>query len=89
MATTSQGSDFDRAKRWGKKFLADWKEGSRSNGEPAGAGAKRRGAHSAQGDVGEMLARWDCWPDLVRGNGPGNGQLHRLVIGRRAATGSA
>ena len=25
MATTAQGSDFDRAKGWAKKFLADWK----------------------------------------------------------------
>ncbi len=36
MATTTQGSDFDRFRRWGKKFLADWKAGAgNGNGRPA------------------------------------------------------
>ena len=34
MATTAQGSDFDRAKGWGKKFLADWKAAQRQRQRP-------------------------------------------------------
>ena len=85
MATTSQGSEFDRAKRWGKKFLADWKEGS---GNRTGRGQSQAGGASWQpGDVGEMLARWDCWPHLVEAMAR-NGQLHRLVIGTEGANGA-
>jgi len=76
MATTTQESDFDRFKRWGKQFLADWKEGASS-----GNGRGRSPAGQApQGDIAHMLARRDSWPGLVRNMGQ-NPQLHRLVIG--------
>jgi hypothetical protein len=39
VATTAQGSDFDRAKGWAKKFLADWKAGTDGRG---GRGRTRR-----------------------------------------------
>jgi hypothetical protein len=55
VATTTQGSSFDRLKQSGKKFLAEWKEGT-----PSGTGRDRRsgtGSERPHGDVGEMLAR--------------------------------
>jgi len=76
VATTAQGSDFDRAKRWGKKFLADWKAGT-SDGNGRGRSAAPQ---SPQGDIGHMLSQRDSWPGLVRAMGQ-NSQLHRLVIG--------
>jgi hypothetical protein len=76
VAQIPQESDFDRAKRWGKKFLAEWKAGT--NGRPGrGRGAE---SQSPQGDIAYMLAQRDCWPAHVRAMGQ-NSQLHRLVIG--------
>jgi hypothetical protein len=50
---TSQ--DFDRAKRWGKKFLADWEAGT---GGGTGGGPSRPDATAgSQGDAGAMTAR--------------------------------
>lgn len=74
MAATSQ--DFGRAKRWGKKFLADWKAGA------DGGNAHRRSAapQRPQGDIGYMLARRDSWPAHVQAMGQ-NRQLYRMVIG--------
>ena len=51
MATTSQENDFDRAKRWGKEFLAAGQ---------AGTGQGRRGPDATEGlraDAGQMTAR--------------------------------
>lgn len=74
MAATSQ--DFDRAKRWGKKFLADWKGGAGS-----GNGHRRSAApQGPQGDIGYRLARRDSWSAHVPAMGQ-NRQLHRMVIG--------
>lgn len=74
MAATSQ--DFDRAKRWGKKFLADWKGGA-----DGGNGHRRSAApQGPQGDIGYMLARRDSWQAHVQAMGQ-NRQLHRMVIG--------
>ena len=51
MATTSQQSDFDRVKRWGKEFLAAGQAGT-------GQGQSRSDATAGpQGDAGEMTAR--------------------------------
>jgi hypothetical protein len=74
VAATSQ--DFDRAKRWGKKFLADWKAGA-DGGNGRGRSAAPQGP---QGDIGYMLARRDSWPAHVQAMGQ-NRQLHRMVIG--------
>ena len=63
MAATSQ--DFDRAKRWGKKFLADWKAGT-EGGNGRGRSAAPQGP---QGDIGYMLARRDSWPAHVQAMG--------------------
>ena len=55
MATTSQESDFNRVKRWGKEFLADWEAGT---GGGTGRGRSRSDATAGpQGDAGEMTAR--------------------------------
>jgi len=78
VATTTQGSDFDRVKGWGKKFLADWKAGT-NNGSGNGRG-RSAAPQSPQGDIGHMLSQRDSWPGLVRAMGQ-NPQLHRLVIG--------
>jgi type IV secretion system protein VirD4 len=76
VTTISQESDFDRAKRWGKKFLADWKAGA--NG---GTGRGRNAApQGPQGDIGYLLTQRDSWPAQVRAMGQ-TSQLHRLVIG--------
>jgi type IV secretion system protein VirD4 len=74
MTTTTQESDFDRLKRWGKKFVADWKAGA--NGTGGGPNAPQ----IPRGDIACMLAQRDSWPAHVRAMGH-NGQLHRLVIG--------
>ena len=51
MATTSQQSDFDRVKRWGKEFLAAGQAGT-------GQGRRRSDATAGpQGDAGQMTAR--------------------------------
>ena len=50
MATTSQENDFDRAKRWGKEFLAAGQAGT-------GQGRRRPDAtEGPQGDAGQMTA---------------------------------
>ncbi len=55
MATTSQQSDFDRVKRWGKEFLAAGEAGA---GGGTGQGQRRPDAAAGpQGDAGEMPAR--------------------------------
>ena len=54
MATTAQESDFDRAKRWGKKFLADWK-----------AGANGRTGRGRNGGVYPGVGR--CFGQLAHG----------------------
>ena len=51
MATTSQENDFDRAKRWGKEFLAAGQAGT-------GQGRRRPDAtEGLRGDAGQMTAR--------------------------------
>jgi hypothetical protein len=55
MATTSQENDFDRAKRWGKEFLA---AGQAATGGGTGQGRRRPDAtEGPQGDAGQMTAR--------------------------------
>ena len=55
MATTSQENDFDRAKRWGKEFLAT---GQAATGGETGQGRRRSGpTKGPQGDAGQMTAR--------------------------------
>jgi hypothetical protein len=55
MATTSQQSDFDRVKRWGKEFLA---AGQAGTGGGTGQGQRRSDATAGpQGDAGKMTAR--------------------------------
>ena len=74
-----QESDFDRLKRWGRKFLADWKgpAGNRNNGQAGGTG----------GDVSAMVSRFDSWPSLMRVmNHPD--RRHRLFTGINGAAGN-
>lgn len=55
MATTSQQSDFDRVKRWGKEFLA---AGQAGTDDGTGRGQHRSDATAGpQGDAGQMAAR--------------------------------
>lgn len=54
MATTSQQSDFDRVKRWGKEFLAAGEAGTGGTGGGWGRSDATAGPH---GDAGEMTAR--------------------------------
>jgi hypothetical protein len=71
-----QQSDVDKAKRWGKKFLADWKAGA-----DGGTGRSRTTqSQTPKGDIGYMLARRDSWPSHAKAMGQSR-QLHRLVIG--------
>ena len=75
MATISQQSDFERAKGWAKKFMADWKAGT--------GGRTSRGQTANQGPTGDiayMLGRRGCWPAHVSAMGQ-TSQLHRSVIG--------
>ena len=78
VATTSQETTSTGPSGWGKKFLADWKQGTGT--AAATAGAESAAPQSPQGDIGHMLSQRDSWPGLVRAMG-NNGQLHRLVIG--------
>jgi type IV secretion system protein VirD4 len=73
VTTISQGSDFDRLKRWGKRFIADWKAG-------ADGGARTGVSPALRGIIGHMLAQRDSWPACMQLMAQ-NSQLHRLVIG--------
>ena len=48
-----QDNDFDKAKRSGKKFLADWKAGA---GDETGRGRTKQ-SQTPKGDIGSILAR--------------------------------
>jgi type IV secretion system protein VirD4 len=70
-----QENEFDRFRRWGKKFIADWKAGA-----DGGNGASRPAFQGATGSIGYMVAQRDSWPACMRMMTQ-NSQLHRLVIG--------
>jgi hypothetical protein len=55
MATTTQENDFDRARRWGKEYLA---AGQAATGGGTGQGRRRSDpAEGLRGDAGEVTAR--------------------------------
>ena len=58
MATTSQGSDFDRVTRWGKEFLAAGEAGT-----GGATGRSRRRSDATAGPPGDAL--WPVWRGAV------------------------
>jgi hypothetical protein len=71
----TQADSVERLKRWGRKFLADWKAGT-----GGGKGQGPASPQNPQGHLAYMLTQNDCWPAHVEGTSQSD-QLHRLVIG--------
>ncbi len=57
MATTSQHSDFDRVKRWGKEFLAAGQAGTGGTGRGRSRPDATAGPPGDADDAGQMTAR--------------------------------